>query len=119
MPRASRYLRSGYTYHLTHRCHDRRFLLKFVREPFEPFGVQTSTIDNWGAVDRQTDPIGIGPPRHPTISFDHIIRYDTYGRQDRCSMADRANDNFYLPTIRWKHDSFMTTLASSSTAFFP
>lgn len=32
MPRASRYLRSGYTYHLTHRCHDRRFLLKFVRD---------------------------------------------------------------------------------------
>ena len=32
MPRASRYLREGYTYHLTHRCHDRRFLLKFVRD---------------------------------------------------------------------------------------
>lgn len=30
MPRASRYLQSGYTYHLTHRCHDRRFLLKYV-----------------------------------------------------------------------------------------
>jgi putative transposase len=30
MPRASRYLQPGYTYHLTHRCHDRRFLLKFV-----------------------------------------------------------------------------------------
>jgi putative transposase len=32
MPRASRYLREGYTYHLTHRCHDRRFLLKFKEE---------------------------------------------------------------------------------------
>ena len=32
MPRASRYLVEGYTYHLTHRCHDRRFLLKFARE---------------------------------------------------------------------------------------
>jgi len=32
MPRASRYLLSGYTYHLTHRCHDRRFLLKFKEE---------------------------------------------------------------------------------------
>ena len=32
MPRASRYLQAGYTYHLTHRCHDRRFLLKFVRD---------------------------------------------------------------------------------------
>ena len=32
MPRASRYLVEGYTYHLTHRCHDRRFLLKFSRE---------------------------------------------------------------------------------------
>lgn len=32
MPRASRYLVEGYTYHLTHRCHDRRFLLKFAQE---------------------------------------------------------------------------------------
>ena len=32
MPRSSRYLREGYTYHLTHRCHDRRFLLKFARD---------------------------------------------------------------------------------------
>lgn len=32
MPRASRYIVEGYTYHLTHRCHDRRFLLKFREE---------------------------------------------------------------------------------------
>jgi putative transposase len=32
MPRASRYLRNGHTFHLTHRCHDRRFLLKFARD---------------------------------------------------------------------------------------
>ena len=32
MPNASRYLEPGYTYHLTHRCHDRRFLLKFGRD---------------------------------------------------------------------------------------
>lgn len=32
MPRATRYLMEGYIYHLTHRCHDRRFLLKFKRE---------------------------------------------------------------------------------------
>ncbi len=32
MPRASRYLLEGYTYHLTHRCHDRRFLLRFRQE---------------------------------------------------------------------------------------
>ena len=32
MPRASRYLLDGYTYHLTHRCHDRGFLLKFREE---------------------------------------------------------------------------------------
>lgn len=32
MPRASRYLIEGYVYHLTHRCHDRRFLLKFKQE---------------------------------------------------------------------------------------
>jgi len=32
MPRASRYLREGYTFHLTHRCHDRRYLLKFARD---------------------------------------------------------------------------------------
>lgn len=32
MPRASRYLLPGYSYHLTHRCHDRRFLLRFARD---------------------------------------------------------------------------------------
>jgi hypothetical protein len=32
MPNASRYLEPGYTYHLTHRCHDRRFLLKIARD---------------------------------------------------------------------------------------
>lgn len=32
MPRASRYLLEGYTYHLTHRCTDREFLLRYVRD---------------------------------------------------------------------------------------
>lgn len=32
MPRANDYLLEGRTYHLTHRCHDRRFLLKFARD---------------------------------------------------------------------------------------
>lgn len=32
MPNASRYLQAGYTYHLTHRCHDKRFLLRTIRE---------------------------------------------------------------------------------------
>ena len=32
MPNASRYLQAGYTYHLTHRCHDNRFLLRTIRE---------------------------------------------------------------------------------------
>lgn len=32
MPNASRYLQAGYTYHLTHRCHDKRFLLRTNRE---------------------------------------------------------------------------------------
>jgi len=29
MPRANRYILPGYIYHLTHRCHDRKFLLRF------------------------------------------------------------------------------------------
>ena len=32
MPRANRYLTAGAAYHLTHRCHDRAFLLKFARD---------------------------------------------------------------------------------------
>lgn len=32
MPRASRYLIEGYTYHLTHRCHNRSFLLRFAKD---------------------------------------------------------------------------------------
>jgi putative transposase len=32
MPRANRYILPGHIYHLTHRCHDRRFLLRFARD---------------------------------------------------------------------------------------
>jgi len=30
MPRANRYIVPGFAYHLTHRCHNRKFLLKFA-----------------------------------------------------------------------------------------
>jgi putative transposase len=30
MPRANRYILPGHVYHLTHRCHDRQFLLRFA-----------------------------------------------------------------------------------------
>ena len=49
MPRANRYILPGQTYHVTHRCHDRAFLLRFakhrelyrtmLRERAERFGV--------------------------------------------------------------------------------
>jgi putative transposase len=32
MPRASEYLLEGYTYHLTHRCHNRQFFLRLARD---------------------------------------------------------------------------------------
>lgn len=32
MPRANRYFLPGKLYHLTHRCHDRQFLLKFIQD---------------------------------------------------------------------------------------
>ena len=32
MPRANRYITEGRYYHVTHRCHDRSFLLKFARD---------------------------------------------------------------------------------------
>lgn len=32
MPRANRHYLDGYIWHLTHRCHDRRFRLRFVRD---------------------------------------------------------------------------------------
>ena len=32
MPRASKYLVEGYTYHVTHRCHNRDFHLRFARD---------------------------------------------------------------------------------------
>ncbi len=35
MPRANRYIVAGNIYHLTHRCHDRKFLLKFARDRSE------------------------------------------------------------------------------------
>ena len=32
MPRANRYFLPGYVWHITHRCHQRNFLLKFARD---------------------------------------------------------------------------------------
>ena len=32
MPRANRYIVSGHVYHVTHRCHNRRFLFRFARD---------------------------------------------------------------------------------------
>lgn len=32
MPRANRHVQPGHTYHVTHRCHDRAFLLRFARD---------------------------------------------------------------------------------------
>jgi putative transposase len=32
MPRAHRHIQPGYTYHVTHRCHDGAFLLRFARD---------------------------------------------------------------------------------------
>ena len=32
MPRANRYILPGYVYHLTDRCHDQKFLLKFAKD---------------------------------------------------------------------------------------
>ncbi|HEX6439976.1 MAG TPA: transposase [Candidatus Binatia bacterium] len=32
MPRASRHFLPGYVWHITHRCHQREFLLKFARD---------------------------------------------------------------------------------------
>ena len=35
MPRANRYILPGYAYHLTHRCHNRSFLLRFAKDRTE------------------------------------------------------------------------------------
>ncbi len=32
MPKARRYFEQGHCYHLTHRCHDRKFLLRFAKD---------------------------------------------------------------------------------------
>jgi len=32
MPRANRHFLPGYVWHITHRCHRKSFLLKFVRD---------------------------------------------------------------------------------------
>ena len=32
MPRANRHFLPGYVWHITHRCHQRKFLLKFARD---------------------------------------------------------------------------------------
>ena len=32
MPRANRHFLPGHVWHITHRCHDKKFLLKFLRD---------------------------------------------------------------------------------------
>jgi hypothetical protein len=32
MPRANRYFVPGFAYHLTHRCHNRQFLMRFAED---------------------------------------------------------------------------------------
>ncbi|NJN70954.1 MAG: hypothetical protein HC801_12235 [Nitrospira sp.] len=32
MPRANRYIIAGPAYHITHRCHNREFLLRFAKD---------------------------------------------------------------------------------------
>ena len=32
MPRANRYYMAGYVWHITHRCHQKQFLLKFAKD---------------------------------------------------------------------------------------
>jgi REP element-mobilizing transposase RayT len=74
MPRASRYLVAGYNYHLTHRCHDRRFLLKFAKEreayrEWLRIGAQRYGVPVYGycitsnhvhVIVHATDPLAIG-----------------------------------------------------------
>ncbi|MFO1500654.1 MAG: hypothetical protein U1G07_20100 [Verrucomicrobiota bacterium] len=38
MPSANRYFVPDKLYHLTHRCHNRRFLFKFAARTFAPVG---------------------------------------------------------------------------------
>jgi putative transposase len=39
MPRANRHFLPGYVWHITHRCHQKQFLLKFLFEAKKRFGL--------------------------------------------------------------------------------
>ena len=53
MPRANRHMLPGYCYHLTHRCHNRDFLLKFAkdRDTYKGGSPRTTTGASAGLVD--------------------------------------------------------------------
>ena len=40
MPRANRHFLSGHLWHITHRCHEREFLLKFARDRLSDWEIQ-------------------------------------------------------------------------------
>jgi putative transposase len=39
MPRANRHFLPGHVWHITHRCHDKKFLLKLLRDPTALFAL--------------------------------------------------------------------------------
>jgi hypothetical protein len=73
MPRANRHFLPGYIWHITHRCHQKQFLLKFIREtnvgrkqlPWE-LGICRQRHD---AREVLTDAIAADADERPCISF--------------------------------------------------
>ena len=49
MPRANRHMLPGYCYHLTHRCHNRDFLLKFAKDRDTYKGFVRDFVTNSGS----------------------------------------------------------------------
>jgi len=55
MPRANRYFLPGHVWHITHRCHNKEFLLKFAKDRkrwlhwlfAEQYGVRPYNLHSW------------------------------------------------------------------------
>lgn len=84
MPRATRYLQEGFIYHLTHRCHDAQFFLRFSKE--------RNVYREWLRIGVQR--YGV-PVLGYNVTSNHV--HVVAEVQDRYAVADISMEKYEIP----------------------
>ena len=88
MPRANRHFLTGHLWHITHRCHQKQFLLKFARDRrrylhwvFEAkkcFGLQVQSGEAYKLGEQREAYAGDFPSEKDALTLDNTIPWDEY-----------------------------------------